>query len=303
MKKAIGALVLGLVGSLVLAVPQASAALTDSGSLITLDSGDFYGFPSPTPTGTGIGTLDLILFDANSTADNKITPNVANYDDANTDLPTGSVTETTEGGESYATTLGELRDFYTREFSDGSGGSTVNDLILFININEEGQPQTIQVDAFNIILDFTNPALSPGTTDLSKTQQNAINGSYTSGNGLWILDLGASVTLTQIHTGIGQPDAIVNTGFDPFATSFGGYTLSDSTKILFNWSSSLHTDGGEVIYLSGDFNQTDLCVTLGTCEPPPPPPPTNPVPEPSSMLLLGGGLLGLLGFGWSKRSS
>jgi hypothetical protein len=62
--------------------------------------------------------------------------------------------------------------------------------------------------------------------------------------------------------GAGWADYVIHTGINPFDPAY-----SDSTRILFNWQSSNHDDGGETIFLSGAYNPIE-------------------VPEPATLVLL-----------------
>ena len=287
-------LMAGLVGILALVSP-AHAAIVDSGSINLIDNGtDIKPFPTPTPTGSGLGTLDIILFEHGSGgAGNSAGPggSLYNGDNANTDMASGATAST---NESWITSIGDLRRFYVLNFPNTAtvdpNDSLLNQIVLFLNINETGGLKDIQLDALDIVQTYSIPTGSaqqnPNTNDITSAQQNAIGDSYLAGTGTRIAKLGAVVaSLPQIQTGIGGTDYYILTGINPFDPSF-----SDSTRLLFHWASSAQEAGGEVVYLSGTFRAEDFCVGEN-CNPPPP---GNPVPEPSSMLLVGTGLAGLV---------
>src|SRR3954470_16843834 len=101
--------------------------------------------------GSGNGTLDFIML-TESAGGSTNTSGPFNGDNANTQLPTGN--GNTTANESFITSIGELRAFYILNFPNGSGGSTVNQLVVMVDVNETGGPQTINLDTFDITQNF-----------------------------------------------------------------------------------------------------------------------------------------------------
>src|SRR3989339_20119 len=257
---------------------KAEAVIVDSGSISLIDSTDIMPFPDPAPTGSGLGTLDLIMlsFSAGGAGNNPSGP--LNFDNANTGLPTGS---TTTANESYITSVGELRDFYDLNFGVGA----VNEMVLFLNINETGGTQDILLSKLDIVIDYTSPTTggrdNPAANDITSATQNSTNDVFDGGTRIAKLGAGTPFSVLQINTGIGAIDQYILTGIDPFDPAY-----SDSTRILFHWESSVHDAGGEVVFLSGTFRKEDLPGDGGGGG-------NGVIPEPTTMSLLGLGLLGL----------
>ena len=284
-----------LVALLGVRVADAQAAILDSPTISTILSTDIH---EATPTtGSGVGTLDLILFSfSNGGAFNSA--GTFNGDNANTDLPSGG---TSTASESYITSFGDLRNFYRFQFPDGSGGSTVNEIVFFVNVNETGGIQQFDLNDLSLVITYTIPSdatrQNPFTNDIASTGatgQNSIGTTWNTGNGTRIAKLGsdAPYAIDQAAVGIGAIDQFILTGINPFDLAY-----SDSTRLLVYWNSSGHEGGGEVVFLSGAFNAQDLCgPTTFPC------PDNSTVPEPGSMLLFGSGLVGLL-VGRSRRRS
>ncbi len=234
---------------------------------------------STSSVGSGNGTLDYILFTgSNGGAGNS--SGAFNGDDANTAMPTGG--NSTFNG-SYLTSFGDLRAFYNLTFPNGSGGSTVNQIAVFVDINQLGGPgQHINLDTFDIFKNYT-PSFgddrdTPNTTDVSSALQNLTGAGFSGGTGLAALDSGK--VLLQVHTGAGFADQVIFTGINPFDVAY-----ADADRILFHMASSDHTNGDETLFLSGSIGPQDVIV----------------VPEPASIGLFGFGLLGLCGAAWSRR--
>lgn len=256
-------------------------------ALSVIDSTDIISFPSPAPIGSGNGKLDVILFSptngagVNENAENDALPGFptgVDIDDANTDMPGGSVHETT--GESWVTSMGDLQNFYRYTFPDGSGGSTVNQILIFVDVHETGPTNQFSLNTLQLITGYTTPSADPtGSNDIDRATQNAINNGFSGGTQQATLD--APHYLVQVNPGEGFPDAVIFTGINPFS-------FPADTKLLINWASSEHDGGGDKAFLSGDYRAEDLCPT---CNPPPP----VATPEPGSLLLMGSGLLGLIG--------
>src|SRR5262245_4801441 len=102
--------------------------------------------------GSGNGTLDFILL-TESSGGSQNNQGSFNGDNANTQMPTGS--GNTTANESFITSIGELRAFFILNFPNGSGGSTVNQLVVMVDVNETGGPQSINLDGFDIVRNFT----------------------------------------------------------------------------------------------------------------------------------------------------
>ena len=103
----------------------------------------------------------------------------------------------------------------------------------------------------------------PFNNDITSSQQNATNASFSGGTLLANLDSSPKV-LGQISVGAGHADQAIFTGINPFDPSF-----SDTDRILLHWKSSDHDNGGETVFISGTIGPQDL------------------VPEPASAGLLG----------------
>jgi hypothetical protein len=253
----------------------AGAVVLDSSYFITLSGSEL---------GSGNGTLDLILL-TESSGGAANSGGTFNGDNANIGMPTGN--GNTTALESYITSIGDLRDFYILNFPDGNGGSTISQMVIFVDVNETGGSQDISLDTLNIVQDFSagfgDDRDNPFSTDISSALQNGTNAGYSGGTLLAGLD--ASHILDYQNNGAGHADVAIFTGINPFSNAF-----SDSTRILFHWASSGHDNGGESIYLSGEFAHYDL--------------PDGPsTPEPSSVVLAALGLLGLVVWGRSRKRS
>ena len=88
---------------------------------------------------------------------------------------------------------------------------------------------------------------------------------------------GGPVPLTLTQQGAGWGDYMIFTGINPFNNAY-----DPSDLILFYIETSGHNDGGETIFISGEY--------AGEM-----------VPEPMSLLLFGSGLLGLIATRIKKR--
>jgi len=53
--------------------------------------------------------------------------------------------------------------------------------------------------------------------------------------------------------GAGFADYGIRLGIDPYDAAF-----SDSTRILFHWESSEHDDGGETVFISGEYRPEEI---------------------------------------------
>lgn len=193
----------------------------------------------------GNGLLDFILFDG-STAGNHNEINGFNGDDANTDMPGGGVTSATE---SFITSIGELRGFYDLTFSPG----TVNDIILSVDLDEQGSSPFINLNALTVVVDFDDflplpdDRNDPYNHDLTFAQQNATGAGFSGGTiaaQLW----SSPVYLAVNQQGAGWADYGISLGINPYDPAF-----TDETRILFHWSSTDHTNGRETIFLSGQY--------------------------------------------------
>jgi hypothetical protein len=225
--------------------------------------------------GSGNGTLDLILF-TESGGGTQNSSGSFNGDNANTHLPTGNQNATAD--ESYMTSIGELRDYYRLNFPDGSGGSTANQIVVLVDINQQGSGSSLEIhlNTFDIYRDYTanfgDARDNPAGNDITSSQQNSTNNSFSGGTLLASLD--GTKEMQYLHNGAGHADKAIFTGINPFDPGF-----NDSTRIVFHWASSNHNDGGETAFLSGTLAAHDL--------------PDGPqVPEPSTFMLAAAGLTG-----------
>jgi len=244
-------LFIGLAAILALGVSAGGAVITDAEIV-------------PTTAGmvpSGNGTLDLIMFGSaggGGVTDNEVTG--FNGDDANTDPPSGG---STTMSESYITSIGELRDFYELNFPDGSGGSLVSQIALFVDLTESGTVKDIKLDTLRIVIDYNSwpgPDVrnDPLGNDISTAVQNSTGSGFTGGTIVASLDASPK-TLPENVSGAGFADYYILTGVNPFDGAF-----SDSTRVLVFWESHDHDNGGETIFLSGEV-----------------------IPEPGTLALLG----------------
>src|SRR5262245_47718058 len=132
-----------LAAGVVLSAATASlhAAITNS---------DFYP-QSNAMVGSGNGTLDFILLTESAGGSNN-SGGGFNGDDANTKMPTGS--GHTTASTTFITSFGLIRSYYRLNFPDGLGGSTVDQMVLFLDINQIGGDQHINLDVLKIIKDY-----------------------------------------------------------------------------------------------------------------------------------------------------
>ena len=219
--------------------------------------------------GSGNGTLDLRLL----TFSGSEIQNAASgfdFDNGNNDLPQGSGADISFFDESYFTSAGELKDFYELNFPDGIGGSTIDELVVFLDLNETGA--TAQANNLLTRLDiFLNPdsvngGLDPVANDLTSNQQAGID--QISTGGALIANLDSPVNLPVLFQGAGFADYAIFTGINVF-------DLDDSDTLLFDISFENLNNGAEEIFLSGEFAGLDIVQ----------------VPEPGSFSIVG--LLGL----------
>src|SRR5262245_43972771 len=120
------ALLFALVVVYAISVATASAGLITNASIIPAAGNEIH---------SGNGVLNLIMFNAGGGGGvNGNSAGSFNGDDANPGLPTGS--NNTVAIESYITSIGELRSFYALNFPNGSGGSTVNNIVISVDLNE-----------------------------------------------------------------------------------------------------------------------------------------------------------------------
>ncbi len=247
------------------AAPAGAALITNS---------DIFGLDG-TAVGSGNGTLDFILFTESSGGSTNAS-GPFNGDNANTAMPTGG--GNTTASVTFMTSIGELRDFYRLNFPDGMGGSTVNQMVIFVDVNETGGLQDINMNVLTIVSGYNQIYAdgrdNPHLVDLSSATQNSTNLNFSGGTVLAALD-SSPKNLPQQNVGAGQADYAIFTHVNPFSLSF-----ADSTRILIHWESSLHNNGGETIFLSG---------SLG---------PNDGLPEPATLALL---MLGALGLRRTRR--
>jgi hypothetical protein len=240
--------------------------------------------------GSGNGTLDLRLVtfsgsdvenDGSLDAQCGVTfpgePNRCNYDNANTEAAQGGGPGSDAFDESYVTTAGDIQDYYELNF----GATTVGDieLVIFLDLNETGNNGGKANNTFKVLDIILNPDSIQGNPDpsgdVSSATQNAINQVFTLGAGSLLaeLDPEPAENLPVIEQGAGFADYAIFTGIDPFS-------LDRESVLLFNFSMKLLNNGGEEIFLSGEFSGSD-------------------VPEPSTGLLFSAALV--LAIGASRR--
>jgi len=298
----------GVLAAAALSAGRAEAVIVDHASLVTIDADRVTAFPAVAPVGTGLGVLDLVLLAPSGGGSLNNPVGALNFDNSNTDMPTGA---SVNANESYITSMGDLRGFYALNFPDGAGGSTTHELAFLLSMAESDA--TIQLNALDLVVDYSVPGgaaqQDPAANDITATMQNAINSTYTAGDGTRIAKLGGPLTLHQ--TPEAGPDVLIRTGINPFSPNY-----ADGTRLLVNWQSSGHDGSGELLLASGTFRAEDFCFGVTCDEPspgpapePPPEPQPQPqpgpeagpvVPEPATWLLT---LSGVLGLGWTRSKS
>jgi hypothetical protein len=210
--------------------------------------------------GSGNGNLDLVFFNSSGERDNVF--GLFNGDNSNNTLPNGGSGDGGSFAESYLTTAGELQQFLLLNFPDGNGGSTVNELLLILDLNESGPGSA--VNSFNLLQIVLNPSTVNGNpdpfADIAAADQAMINQMFTGGT-IMATTL-APFNLSISAQGNGQSDYAIFTGINPFS-------LNASDVLLFNFSMSSLSSGGETLFVSGTYSATDVAV-----------------PEPSTVTLL-----------------
>lgn len=215
----------------------------------------------------GLGQLDLILLSyPQGIGVNNNVEGIFNGDDANTDIPLAVLASTAQ--ETYMTSIGDLRDFYGVNFPDGSGGSTAQQIVLFLNLNQTDD-NGITLNELLIIADYSqiygDLRDTPNAGDIPSELQNATNTNFS--NGTVLADLVEPMVLPLNLQGEGFADYMILTGINPFDPSF-----TDDTRILFFADMSGLDNGAEVLFISGEF-----------------------IPEPASLIMLALGGLAMLG--------
>ena len=240
MKTSTVILLISLAVCIFLAVPKADAVYTITAADIVATTQN--------EIGSGNGTLDLILFTESAGGANNSAGGF-NGDNANTSMPTGNAAGSDIALGSYITSIDEIRDFYTLNFSDGMGGSTVKEIILFVDLNQIKGKSDVSLDGFKILSNYTQNFSdvrdNPLGNDITSALQNSTGDGYTGGTVISILD--SPKTLPLNEPGAGWADYIVHTEVNPFSPAL------DNARLLFNWESSGHNGGGETVFLSGTY--------------------------------------------------
>ena len=214
--------------------------------------------------GSGNGTLDLLLFTESSGGSGNSSSGF-DGDDSNTDMPTGGGGGNSSVSVFYITSIGDIRDYYELNFS-----ADAHDIVLFVDLNQTANGDDIVLDTLTVVVDYTadfgDLRDTPAGNDISSTLQNSTTG-YNGGT--VVANLDGSKTLPLNQQGAGFADYAIFLGIDPYDEDY-----TDSTRILVQWESTGHDDGGESIFLSGIYEPVK-----GT------------VPEPTTMVLLALGSL------------
>ena len=202
---------------------------------------------------SGNGHLDLILLGfAGGGGVNENAALTFDGDDANTDMPTGGSASSVV--ESYVTSIGEIRDFYTLNFPDGFGGSLEDQITLFVDLSETGTVNHITLNDIQIVLEFddfpggtSDTRNDPAKFDIESSVQNGTGSLYSGGMVLSQLAPAISPKTLPLNVqGAGFADYGILTGIDPFEPAY-----NDDDRILLFWSSDDHDDGGDKVFLSG----------------------------------------------------
>ena len=237
------------------------------------------------PSGTGLGNYNVILFAPSSGGSGNAGGSV-NVDDSNTRLPTGNVSSS--DALFWLTSIGDLRAFYDLQFG---GAANVNNIVLFLDVNEEGTGSNpIHLDTLTIYKNAaTSPnGLFPAGNDLTSGDQESITGQS---GGSVLKQLAGSQSLEQLATGGGSDDWAIFTFINPYDVSFAA-----TDTLLFNFKISGLDNGPETLSISGkltscDFDPTGCGGTDGTTGNTAGG--TTGIPEPTPLFLLIVGLIGL----------
>lgn len=271
MKRVAASLLIGLVGLFVVAIPSAHAVtiypvITD-GAEVTID-GAIYRENDIGPTGSGVLDPFVRISDANSAVEE-------GYNTSGRPLV---FQENSSPTFTHDLLLGDVPIF-------NISGTLYREFVL--DINQTKPDSLLSLDELQIYL--SNTAFN-STTNLPSSTLSDL--------GTLVYDLDASgdnaVELDyNLNSGSGSGDLRVFIPNAVFDTSFTYVHLY--SKFGENFANN---DGYEewAIRTGLTCEQTNTCGTceqLGTCPPE--------IPEPSSLLLIGGGLLGFLGFGISRK--
>lgn len=191
----------------------------------------------------GNGRLNFILFMGDGNGENEA--GGFDGDDANKDMPSGS---SMLAHESFITSIGELRAFYRLCFPDAHGNSTVDEIVIFVKLDQE-QGDSLYVDELTIVRNFAqifgDSRDNPWLNDISSSKQNQTNSGYSGGTILAQLDSYPKI-LPFNTTNSNWADYGITTGINPFDPFY-----SDADRILFHLQSHGHSGGVETIFLSG----------------------------------------------------
>jgi hypothetical protein len=260
-------------------VPAALAAALLSPSLaqaVLIAPGDVIAIPGSltVPAGNGGLNLRMMTFAGGEVGNTDNTAPAFNGDNGNNSLPNNSGTSTFDAY--YYTTVGEIQDFYNKYFSDGMGGSIVNEIVLMLDLSENGGAEATNnvLSKLDIWINPTVTGLNPAG-DLTSAQQAAILAGDVSGGTL------AANLQTSLFVDGGPGQGVANfaifTNIDPFL-------LPATDRILFNVGMSGLSNGSEEIFLSNLVSGPDVLAA---------------VPEASAFLY--GGLISLGLCGWASR--
>lgn len=236
-----------LVGSIISGLLfQASISVAEA---VTVTNGS-YKFESleSVPAGTGLGGYNVILF-AHSEGGSENSSGAVNVDDANRLLATGNISSS--DSLFWMTSIGDLRAFYDVQFG---GAANVNNILLFLDVNEEGSGSNpISLETLTIYKNAsTNPNnLFPANNDLASEDQESIT---SQSNGSLLSQLSNnSLSLDQVATGGGSDDWAIFTFIDPCDAAF-----SPSDTLLFNFKISGLDNGPETLSISGKLTNCDF---------------------------------------------